>query len=204
MEHIIKPLNSDLFTKWGFKFDGYYWTREYCPFKLCASNKDGVYMVILDQAKPGQTPPPISNNGQLLQLLAQVSGLYIHEHMKDQTFFNAKAQGEYMAKLMSDYFQFDQNLKFRLSPAPGGLGLEPDNEYTATLMSGNESTFKVKWSDGTEELLYYHCTVVSYSFLRDLKGMAPEMVWVISSEGEETPFFGCGLPRLVDPSQIKQ
>lgn len=202
MEHIIKPLDSKLLGSWGFEFDGYYWLKQHVPFKLTASNKPNTYMVVLENASPGQTPPPIETNSQLLQMLCQTIGLYIHHKLKDQNFISPKLHGMAVAKAASEFFQFDQNLKFRLSPAPGGLGLSPDNEYTETIMGGLEVEFIVEWSDGTEEYMYYSPTAISFNFLKSLKNseVEPKMVWVTEVDGSRTPFFGCGMPKIIEES----
>lgn len=217
MEHIIKKLTRELLESWQFTYDGYYWVHENYPFKLINSNKPNTYMVFIEGAGIGQTPPPVETNSGLINLIMAFSESFIQKQLKDQKFLSPQAQGQALAKAMSDYLQFDQNIRMRLVlGAMGQGGLVPDNEYTHTLLSGLECEFKILFTQslslgngvkgiGTvksdEEIIYYNPECISYLFLESLfpnKTISKVLIKSTDkSTGEDTwtSFFGCGLPK---------
>lgn len=219
MEHIIKKLSRDLLEEWGFEYDGYYWVHRNYLFKLINSNVPNTYMVFIEGAGIGQTPPPVETNSGLLQLIMAFSEKFIQEQLKDQKFISPQSQGQALAKALSDYLQFDQNLRMRLVlGAMGQGGLVPDNEYTHTLLSGYECEFKVYLNQvstlgpgvkginkptNRTETIYYNPECISYQFLESLfPGHIISKVEVVSTSNDGsdtvTPFFGCGLPKYKD------
>lgn len=207
MKKIISKLTRELLEEWGFTYDGYYWVHFNYPFKLITANKPNTYMVEIEGAGIGQNPPPIETNSQLLQLIMNFSGLYLQSRMKDQQFLNQNIAGQFMAKTISEFLSFDKNLSFRLMMSAMGQGnLAPDNEYTHTLISGYECEFEVSMvdSDGDKrvETIYYNPECISYPFVsslfEDCEVTSISIVSRIDTEVEVTPFFGCGLPKVME------
>lgn len=205
MDNIIKSLNSEFLESWNFTFDGVNWIHPNYCFKLTASNVKGTYMVIIDGVEIGQTPPPIKTNSGLLNLIMYDSVNYVQNYLKDKKFISNKAQGEAMAKAISEYLGFDTNLSFRLvEDQLGRMGLHPDNEYTYTLLTGYESKFEVTLMDPTDpevntvDYIYYHPECISFNFLRQLYPDCSIISVKIYDESNLvwTPFFGLGLPKI--------
>lgn len=207
MDKIIKKLNSEFLESWGFTFDGVNWIHKNYTFSLTASNKEGTYMVNIPNAEIGQTPPPINSNTGLINLIMVDSVNYIRGFMEGKKFISQTAQGESMAKAMSDYLKFDQKLSFRLvSDQFGRMGLHPDNEYTHTMMSGLECEFRVTMysyndpEDEFTELIYFNPECISYNFLSQLfyKNEIKKVEIHDVTNDVWTPYFGTGLPKFSD------
>jgi len=212
MERIIKKLNAEFLESWGFTFDGANWIHPNYTFKLAASNKEGTYMVIIPNVEIGKTPPPINSNTGLINLIMANSVDYIRKFMDGKKFISQSAQGEAMAKAMSDYLNFDKDLKFRLiGDQFGRMGLRPDNEYTHTLMTGFECEFrvtKVSYDDSdveSSEIIYYNPECISYNFLSQLFSDSEVRKVEIHDIKNDiwTPYFGTGLPKFIDDSGEK-
>jgi len=210
MDKIIKKLNAEFLESWGFTFDGANWIHQNYSFKLAASNKEGTYMVIIPDAEIGQTPPPIESNTGLINLIMANSVDYIRKFMDGKKFISQTAQGEALAKAMSDYVGFDKNLSFRLiGDQFGRMGLHPDNEYTHTLMSGLECEFRITLvSDDDPEvestdLVYFNPECISYNFLSNLFPDCEIRKVEIHDINNDiwTPYFGTGLPKFNDRNE---
>lgn len=206
MERIVKTLSNEILTEWGFHFDGFYWIKSDLPIKLQKGN-DGKYIVQIENVPIGQNPPPIDTNSKLIQLILAFAGNYIQMKVKDKKFLNQKAQGMAIANALSEFMNFDKNIRMRLSMGNMGQGgLTPDNEYTHTLISGIELEFHVihenKENGPALDVIYYNPECISYNFLRSLFNddeIKSVSVIGIDEKGEkvETPFFGCGLPKMM-------
>lgn len=192
MEHIIKELNSELLQSWNFKFDGSRWNNKYVPLSL--QKTESGYLPVLDGAPEMQC---ITTNSQLLRILSQLLPYYVMQHSEEQC-LNQEAEMERVTKLISEYFDFDSELKFSMHLDSAGQGaLEPANEYTLTILSGIEASILVTHQHGDEIIvdeIYYSPVSISYKMLKKLfNNDAILTVQIRNNDGTLVPFFGVGL-----------
>jgi hypothetical protein len=202
MEHIVKKLNSDILSNWKFTYDGYYWVNPSYSFKLIKSDTDGTYMVFIEGAPIGTTPPPIGTNSDLLRLIEDNFADYLTHSLSDKNFISNQAQFEYIYTVVDEYFSFDKKLDIKLVPSNQGFQLVPNNEYSYTILGGVEVGFKVKYIDkSSNEVtgeIYCNpdciCTeyLIKYFDCKEIKSVSS-----LNKDGSLDPFFGIGIPKVV-------
>lgn len=212
MEHIIKKLDRNLLTDWGFTYDGSYWIHKNYAFKLQLTKAklttgEEVDVYGLTAPEIGLVKPIIvNNNGILFQIIVQEFNNYIHKKLKDSKFLNNTAKLNSIKSAKEEYFSFDSDLDMVIQNTPVAnqvqLSLVPNNEYTHTLLSGIECNFKIDLKSESElksEILYYNPTCISYQFIKskfpnyDIVG-----VFILDRDNNWEPFYGSGIPKIED------
>lgn len=213
MEPIIKPLNSDLLTKFGFTYDGYYWNNPMVPFRLVKADKEGTYMVDIENAPIGSTPPPISSNSQLLQLFMKTVPAYFEVMFTQMKMDPATAMPWMFQSMLNRFMKFDESLDIKVvvQKVGDGIALVAGNEVTHTLITGIQCEFDVDLADVhtdeiTHERIFINPECMSYDYLNSIipEGKVVLAVKIMLNEsGEFVPFYGVGYhkpPVPVNPS----
>lgn len=193
MDHILKDIDQNLLQQWGFSFDGSNWSHPNYPFKL-TKNSNGYLLVLQD----GSTSPhPITTATELLISITQSVPYYLSKVGGNQKFLNKEAEMQRLASLLSDFFNFDPNIKFGMHLDQNGNGaLAPGNAYTLTLMSGSEATFKVihgNKNKAVTDIVYLNPTAMGYHVLKNMFNDDIISVQIQCNDDSWEPFFGIGI-----------
>lgn len=208
MERINKPLTRDFLQSVGVTFDGAYWVAPNTPIRLQASDRENTWMVTIPDLPLGHPQPePISTYTEYLRLLMSFVPAFINARKSMHQVTNQQQEIEAVAHSLLEFFQFDKKLAFNLQVGPMGAGLQPGNEYTHTLLTGNETRFKVLYQEQDpdnhfEVDVYTSPECVCTQFLKKLLvteyGVDPEAVDILSvlietDDNKWESFFGAGL-----------
>lgn len=207
-----KVLDSEILSKAGFNFDGYYYINPSCPIKL--NSAEGGFMAnFIDESAP-QLNQTISTYSELISMMVRTLNFTIEKGIANRQFANPNEQVNAMAEIVKRYFAFDVNINLVLLASPMGVQVNPNNEYTFTLVNGDIKQVKVyyEWvtpqqvnSDTIELEVAAQC--ISWPFL--MKVIKKELTEfnndtdklgitkvVLINEDQEIPFFGMGIPTI--------
>lgn len=202
---INQELTREFLQSHGIHFDGAFWVNDKCPFRLTATDVPNNWLVTIPELPVGvQQPEPIRDYKGLMYLYLAVLPGYIGKSQQGKNFLSENAKVQNFIELMNGFFSFDKNLSFSLNITQMGVQVLPNNEYTHTIMSGNESSFIALDHDANtiiEFSIAPEC--VSYDYVFGLiKKIKPELedyrinlrsILKINDDGSKDLFFGAGL-----------
>lgn len=217
MKKINQPLTGEFLANHGMVFAGESYRNEICKFNLTEADDHQSWLITIDNwPLDQQTPDPIKTYTEYVRLLHVLAPKAILDVVIGDKKPEEVDQKEVMDKIVSmldELFSFDPMIGFSVYPDPRrGLNLVPANEYTHTLLNGNEVTFKVKFShcnEGSEMATTTIevstspeavCTRHLINLIKQEEEFANEdtivihNVWVSTPNGD-LPFFGVGVFR---------